>query len=202
MRRKSKSEDACRKAEDKTFLKMPARRGLRSFRRAAPRSRRREQRVPPLRLVEVCARRGVRWPRPTRFPAPGEHRHRRQVAGGSCQLVVWDRYVRRELEKRDWLVADFQQQPGHRRDFLGYWNGGWSVLAARVAGTNAHPDPLEATRRRLAEFAHRELVAGRRIVIPDIRAAAGEDLDVKVLRLGELLDEPTRAFDSSFAAAT
>jgi hypothetical protein len=116
--------------------------------------------------------------------------------------LIWDRYVRRELEKRDWLVADFQQQPGHRRDFLGYWNGKWSVLAARVAGTDAHPDPLEATRRRLEEFAHGELVAGRRIVIPDIRVPAGEDLDVKVLTLSQLLDNPTRAFDSAVAATT
>jgi hypothetical protein len=38
MRGKSKSEDACREAEDKTFLKMPARRALRSFGRAPPRS--------------------------------------------------------------------------------------------------------------------------------------------------------------------
>jgi hypothetical protein len=116
--------------------------------------------------------------------------------------LIWDRYVRQQLEiPRDgqkWLVADYQQQKGHRRDFLAYRDQQqrWAVMAARVAGTPDSPTSLAASRERLAKFTPESLVSGRRIIIPDIREATESDDEVRILKLSDLIADPRSAFDA------
>jgi len=126
-------------------------------------------------------------------------------------FVVWDRYVRQELEKTGWFIADFKQARGHRADFLGCRRGRWALMTARVGG--AHKPARYPTSRKRLEKADRTIpVEGRCIVIPhcppdkDERLATvvgkEEELTsspVKVLRLqGSLREHPERIFEDGW----
>lgn len=115
---------------------------------------------------------------------------------------VWDRYLRRDLMKRGWMVSDYPQSPGHRRDFLASWNGGRVLMAARV-GRPEDPWEYPVTRNRLAKKKMDPPIAGRCIVIPGLDREAtvvkkeddsGRGSCVKVLKLGSLRENPERAF--------
>jgi hypothetical protein len=114
--------------------------------------------------------------------------------------LIWARYVRNELAKLDdlrrWFIADYDQKPGHRPDFLAYRDGRWAVMAARVAGAEGQPEDLHKTQKRLASFTPEPLISGRRIVIPDEREWSYDAGEVKVIRLSALLAKPSCAFDS------
>lgn len=121
-------------------------------------------------------------------------------------FMIWDRFVRVELADRGWLIVDFRQARGHRRDFLACWNGEWAVMSARVGGrSKAWRYPV--TSERLAKTAPGMPIAGRCIVIPappkkkprlaTVVPKKGEPRpDVKVLELqGSLREHPERAFE-------
>lgn len=129
-------------------------------------------------------------------------------------FVVWDRYVRQELKQSGWFIADFEQDPGHRPDFLGCWNGRWALFTARVGGST-NPERYPTSRRRLERTDRTTSVEGRCIVIPYCERTKGgkkveerlatvigskENLTsstVKVLRLqGSLREHPERIFDA------
>jgi hypothetical protein len=116
-------------------------------------------------------------------------------------FVVWDRYVRDELWERGWVVADFRQSPGHRRDFLACWNGRWILMSARVGGEK-RPYRYVETRNRLERSEFQVAVAGRCIVLPGRdrqgtvvgKKGTGTDSPVKVLEWqGSLREHPERA---------
>jgi predicted enzyme related to lactoylglutathione lyase len=60
--------------------------------------------------------------------------------------TTFDRKVRRELATSGWVIADFAQGRGHRPDFLGYKDGSWHLLTARVSKV----EKLDKARKRLA----------------------------------------------------
>ena len=115
---------------------------------------------------------------------------------------MWDRYLREDLMKRGWMVSDFPQSPGHRREFLASWNGERALMAARV-GEVGEPWEYPVTRDRLAKRKMDPPVAGRCIVIPgpdreatvvDKKDGSGRGSSVKVLKLKSLRENPERAF--------
>jgi hypothetical protein len=116
-------------------------------------------------------------------------------------LVVWDRYVRSELWKEGWVVADFWQSSRFRPDFLACWRGEWVVMAARV-GETERPSHYPTTRKRLEKRSFKVDLAGRCIVTPggdrlatvQSKKGSGSDSEVKVLELGALREGPSRAF--------
>jgi hypothetical protein len=120
------------------------------------------------------------------------------------RFMVWDRYVREELTSRGWIISDFRQSLGHRRDFLGCWEGDWVLMAARVGGKkNPHPYPV--TRDRLSKTTFKAPLKGRCIVIPGVdrqatvvgKSGSGVDSNVKVLELqGSLREQPRLAFEA------
>jgi hypothetical protein len=108
--------------------------------------------------------------------------------------LIWDRHVRRELRRDGWFVADYPQERRHRPDFLGHCaEEGWAVMAARVAGPDHSPVALGPSRQRLRDV-KQDFVAGRCIVIPDIRAVTSYDGDVQVRKLGDVLGAPKAVF--------
>jgi hypothetical protein len=115
---------------------------------------------------------------------------------------IWDRFVRGQLDEAGWFVANYDQSLGHRRDFLVCRNNKWALLTARVGGPNWKPEDLSVPLRRLAEFTRLAQLAGRRIVIPDIRHFQAETDAVSVIRLGALLETPSLAFDVSASIST
>jgi len=58
--------------------------------------------------------------------------------------LIFERLTRKRLKEAGWFVADFEQDPGHRPDFLCYRDGVWLQVAARV-----QPNRMIGTRRRL-----------------------------------------------------
>lgn len=123
-------------------------------------------------------------------------------------FVLWDRFVRSELIKHDWVVADFPQPKGHRPDFLAYRDGMWALMSARV-GEVGHPFSYPWVRDRLEATDPAVPIAGRCIVVPALHPEVpqrerlatvvadgkGADSSVRVLRLqGSLLEHPERAF--------
>jgi hypothetical protein len=115
--------------------------------------------------------------------------------------LVWDRWVRQQLSAAGWILANHQQRRGHRPDFLGYREGRWAVMAARIAGPEDKPAPLDASADRLSSFEPQELVSGRVIVIPDIREGSVNRIGVEVVKLGDLLDSPALAYGPETASA-
>ena len=122
-------------------------------------------------------------------------------------FVVWDRYVRREMERDGWLVADFKQEPGHRPDFLAYRDGRWALVSARVGrrkGAEKGVARYPLTRERLEESDLGVPLEGRCIIVPGGERIAtvvgkkgqGENSNVKVLRLSNLLEHPNKISSS------
>lgn len=116
--------------------------------------------------------------------------------------LVWDREVRKRLQASGWFIADFQQAPGHRPDFLAVRNGRWVAMAPRISGTPDQPFNHSVTARRLSEIDPGEKIEGRCVVIPDIREGTVADgkaeqlaAPVKVVKLGTLLSSWEAAFD-------
>lgn len=118
---------------------------------------------------------------------------------------VWDRYVRSELTKQGWVIADYPQEPGHRKDFLACWQGRWALMTARVGGSSK-PWRYPASRRRLAKTKQKTKIEGWCIVIPGgdrsatviSKKGTGGRSKVKVLKLqGSLRENPERAFRDS-----
>jgi hypothetical protein len=116
---------------------------------------------------------------------------------------IWDRWVRRGLTDSGWFVAGYEQDKGHRPDFLAFRGGLGAVMTARVAGDQTIN--IEQAGPRLLSFEPRTLVDSRVIVIPDIRRgvvdggiAWGFDRPdgVRVLKFGELKENPDLAFAS------
>jgi hypothetical protein len=104
--------------------------------------------------------------------------------------------------ERGWMVSDFAQSPGHRRDFLASRGGGRVLMAARVGEANK-PWAYPVTRKRLAKKEMRPSLAGRCIVIPNLdreatvideKDSSGCGSSVKVLRLESLRENPERAY--------
>lgn len=124
-------------------------------------------------------------------------------------FVLWDRWVRKELTERGWVIADFRQSQGHRRDFLACWRGEWALMTARVGGRTT-PARYPTSRRRLVRTKFKVPVNGRCIVIPGpgpegkrkarfgtviSKEGNGRPSSVKVLELqGSLREHPERAF--------
>lgn len=115
---------------------------------------------------------------------------------------IWDRYVRSELTKRGWVIADFPQEPGHRKDFLACWDGRWALMTARVGG-HSKPWRYPTSRQRLAKTKKKTKIEGWCIVIPGgdrtatvvSKKGTGTDSRVKILKLqGSLRENPGRAF--------
>jgi len=107
--------------------------------------------------------------------------------------TAFDRKARRDLAAAGWLIADFEQGRGHRPDFLGYRDGRWHLLTARVVKS---PDKA---RERLDGFVKKGYGKAIRdagieidstiLAIPDSREPAqdGKYPEVEVRRLGSLL---------------
>lgn len=114
---------------------------------------------------------------------------------------IWDRWVRQELTKGGWFVADFDQGKRHRADFLAYREGRWAQMTARVGGRT--PRYIEKAAPRLLKFEPPELIISSVIVIPDIRNGrvkakyawgSNRPNGVRVLHLGELKESPELPF--------
>jgi hypothetical protein len=104
--------------------------------------------------------------------------------------MVWDRHVRRELKAQGWFVTDFEQEPGHRPDFLVYRDRRWVAIAARVGGAQ-EVKLYQVARNRLNGLPIGLPLHGRWVVIPRIRKATvlsrqGAGSSVKVLRLATI----------------
>lgn len=110
---------------------------------------------------------------------------------------MFDRWARLSLRRASWLVADFVQPPGRRKDFLAARDRTWLQVAARVAA------PPSAFETAIARFADREPViqeARRVLVVPDHVDHLPAELDhgrlevahgaIAVIRLGRLVDDP------------
>lgn len=110
--------------------------------------------------------------------------------GTRLATTLFDRYVRRELTRNGWFVADFEQSKGHRRDFLATHGDTWCLVAARVG---APASGVDATRTRLAKARVPAGVDARIVVIPDREQGAQEvrGEPVKVVKLGNLVEDPT-----------
>jgi hypothetical protein len=107
------------------------------------------------------------------------------------RFVVWDRFVRRELRERGWVIADFDQAKGHRRDFLACWRGQWVLMTARVGGRKK-VTRYPATRRRMAKARFKVPIMGRCIVVP------GRDLEgPRKARLATVASESGEGVPSS-----
>jgi hypothetical protein len=116
-------------------------------------------------------------------------------------FMVWDRYVRAELQKAGWVVADFPQPRDRQADFLAYRDGKWAVIATKVGEPGGYR--YRTTRRRLEGMDPNVELDGWLIVFPggDRKASvvsakdgSGADSKVKVLDLTHLLEKPERAF--------
>jgi hypothetical protein len=84
------------------------------------------------------------------------------------RALVWDRRVRQQLETDHWFIAGFDQDPGHRPDFLAYNKDEdqWILVAPRVGALEeAEPDDMDVPAKRLAFFAAGPPLAGRLIVM-------------------------------------
>jgi hypothetical protein len=99
--------------------------------------------------------------------------------------LTHERLVRKKLVDQGWILLDFEQNRGHRPDFLAYRDDLWRLVAARV-----EPGKLKETRRRLSEAAP-PFDAHSVIVIPDRRNPPEDNGgygEVEVLRLTPFLD--------------
>jgi hypothetical protein len=105
--------------------------------------------------------------------------------------TVFDRLARRELKGKGWALADFEQDRGHRPDFLAYRKGVWHLMTVRI------PSNPEKTRKRLQEVVDggfedipiKDEIDSTIVVIPDERTPPddGRYAGVEVKRLAALL---------------
>lgn len=107
--------------------------------------------------------------------------------------TTFDRKVRGELAASGWVIADFAQGRGHRPDFLGFKDGDWHLLTARVAKL----ETIEKARKRLARLVQKGFheaieragidIAKTIVVIPDSREPTDDKWpEVNVERLSSL----------------
>lgn len=112
---------------------------------------------------------------------------------------VFDRFVRRELESRGFLVADFEQRRRHRRDFVIMRDG---KMARATARTNWNQDRALKRFKMLSEGVDDECdtatkIEPRLILLPDHLDTEGEanvreKASATVLTLKAFLDESER----------
>lgn len=113
---------------------------------------------------------------------------------------AWDQFVRRRLQKHEWVIADFPQGRDHLPDFLAHRDGRWALISTKVGEVGGYP--YTSTRDRLEKAKPAAPIDGRCIVFPGGDRGAtvvGEDdtgkgSQVKVLDLVHLLENPGRAF--------
>ena len=103
---------------------------------------------------------------------------------------VFDPFVRKHLESDGWEIEDFEQQPGHRPDFIARKDERSYRIAPRLV-TSSRSQILARTTKRLKRSADEPVdVAGRILVVPDASSAktGKPGTEPRVVRLADLLD--------------
>jgi hypothetical protein len=117
---------------------------------------------------------------------------------------AWDRFVRLQLQRDGWVIADFSQDKDHQADFLAYRDGKWALVATKVGEIGGYP--YATTRERLEETKSDVTLSGWCVVFPggdrdatvvSKKDGSGKGSKVKVLDLVHLLEKPERAFEGN-----
>lgn len=141
----------------------------------------------PTQSARRCARLLALDPELVRAEAPEAAAVADDVS--NFRATVFDRYVRRLLERKGWVLEEFPQGDGHRPDFLAIKDGRRFRVAPRLATTRDSPIRNRTVARLERSRGEGPEVQRRIVVIPDVSSSPPTDADAdpQVVKLEHLV---------------